>query len=191
MKNPKAALLVGASVVTIGAAGLGASASAQSGYGSSGDSGTKTNNWSWSWHWNNERDSNFDADLSAAIAAKYNVDKAEATALVETVRDDQFNVLNDDRQATLDAALKDEKITNEQYDTIIGHLTNIDKAYDKIDDSSGKERRDLWKEIKSEFKELKSYLDDEGISINLDLDMSNSNKSHDHDRTKKGDKSQR
>jgi len=185
MKKSKTALLVGASVLTIGGTGLGATASATNGYTqSSGDSRVDS---SWNWYWNNERDEKFDAELSVAIAQKYSVDEAEATALVETVRDNQFNVLNDERQATLDEALKNETITQEQYDTIIGHFNKIDAAYDKIDDANWSERRDLWKEIKTEFIALKDYMSDEDISIDLALDMKYERHSH-HDRTEKDSK---
>ena len=182
MKKSKTALLVGASVLTIGGAGFGATASATNGYAQgSGDSRVDS---SWNWYWNNERDEKFDAELSVAIAQKYSVNEAEATALVETVRDNQFNVLNDERQATLDEALKNETITQEQYDTIIGHFNKIDAAYDKMDDANWSERRDLWKEIKTEFSALKDYMDTENISIDLALDMKYERHGH-HDRSEK------
>lgn len=169
MKKSKTALLVGASVLTIGGTGLGATVSATS--GKNHNSGQSKIDSSWSWYWNQNRDDKFDAELSAAIAQKYSVDKAEAEALVETVRDNQFNVLNDERQGTIDEALKDETITQEQYDTIIGHFNKIDAAYDKIDDAAeGSERQELWKDIKMEFAELKKYVDNQDISIDLGLD---------------------
>jgi len=177
MKKSKTALLVGASVIAVGGTGLGATASATNGkdYKSSGHSKVDS---SWNWYWNQNRDDSFDAELSAAIAAKYSVDTAEAAELVETVRDNQFNVLNDDRQAALDEALKNETITQEQYDTIIGHFNTIDAAYDKLDDADRGERWDLWKEIKSEFKELESYMNDEDISVELGLDIKREHHSH-------------
>lgn len=174
MKKSKTALLVGASVLTIGGTGLGATASA-----TNKDNNVRGNS-SWNWHWNRESDDKFDAELSAAFAAKYNVDKAEVAALVETVRDNQFNILDEERQATLDKALKDEKITQDQYDTISRHLSKIDKLYDRLDDVDGSERRQVWNDIKNEFKDLKTYLKTEGISLNLDLKVDYKHHDNDH-----------
>lgn len=186
MKKSRTALLVGASVVAVGGTGFGATVSAMNGkdYNSSGHSKVDA---SWNWYWNQDRDDAFDAELSAAIAAKYGVDVAEATDLVETVRDNQFNVLNEDRQATLDKALEDETITQEQHDTIIGHFNTIDAAYDKIDDANRSERRELWKEIKSEFKELETYIETENISIDLGLDVTYGHHNH-HNRSDKNER---
>lgn len=188
MKKSKTALLVGAGVIAIGGTGLGATASAMNGqkHGQKYSSGHSKIDSSWNWYWNQNRDDAFDAELSAAIAAKYNVETAEAAEIVETVRDNQFNVLNDERQATLDEALNEETITQEQYDTIVGHFNDIDVAYDKIDDADRGERWELWKDIKSGFSDLEDYLDDEEININLGLETKNKHHGH-YNRSNKSD----
>lgn len=182
MTKSKTALLVGAGIVAIGGTGLGATASATNGQKHDqryGGSHSKFDS-SWKWHWSQNRDDEFDAELSAAIAAKYNVETAEAAELVETVRDNQFNVLNDERQTALDEALSDETITQEQYDTIIGHFNDIDAAYDKMDDVNRGERWELWKEIKAEFRDLEEYLDDEDITVELGLEVKRDHRGHDN-----------
>lgn len=167
MSKSKTALIVGASVITIGAAGstaVGVSAM-------NGDSQRHSmkGHSSWGWWWNNDRQDTFDAELATTLSAKYNLNTDEVAKVVETVRDNQFNILNDERQATLDEALSDEKITQEQYDGIVSRLNAIDDTYDTLDDVDGSERKEAWRDIMNGFKDLKKYLKEEDISVDLDL----------------------
>lgn len=151
-------MVVGASVITIGGAGLAAgTASAHGGHGS----------WWNQWNWNgyvSQSDDKFDTKLSSELATKFNLDEAEVAALVEQVRDNQFNVLDENRQEKLQEALTEGNLTQEQYDHIVAQLTKIDGLIDQVDDANWSERKELWNQIKAEFKELRAWMREEDIS---------------------------
>lgn len=162
MSKSKTALLVGAGVVTIGAAGVGSVASATN------KPGNFEHQWGLGWHWqSSEKEMKFDADLASKLSTRYNLDKNELASVIEEVRDDQFTILNKDRQAKLEKALEDNSITDEQYTKIIARINGIDGLYDKVDDVSGKERKRLLSDIQQEFRELFTYLKENNLKKSL------------------------
>jgi hypothetical protein len=149
----KKALLVGAGAVLIGTAGAAATTSAMSGSGS------------WFGHFGYS--DKFDADLAGSLATRFDLNKDDVAQVIEQVRDDQFNVLDDKQTAKLQKALDDDRITQQQYDTIEQKLTAIDGLIDRIDDEQGTARKQTASDIKSAYKDLYKWLNDEHISASI------------------------
>ncbi len=160
MQKLKTAMVVGAGVVAIGGTGLGAAQV-------SAWSGDATVGGNWNAHVGNEQDAQFDADLAAALAAKYNLQVDEIASVIEQVRDDQFNLLSEERLERLQQAVEDEKLTQEEHDYIVSKLEKADGLIDQIDDATGRERRELAREIRNELKMLINWMEDQDISVRL------------------------
>lgn len=150
----KKALLIGAGVALVGSAGMAATTNAMGG-GSL-----------WNWNFSSKSDS-FDAELASSLSTEFSLDEDQVAAVIEQVRDGQFDVYDDKQEAKLQKALSDQRITQEQYDTIVEKLKEIDVLIDRIDDEEGETRKETAGEIKSAYRSLISWMKDEEISVRL------------------------
>lgn len=164
----KKALLIGAGVALIGSAGVAATTTAMGG-GSS-----------WNWHFGSNRTDKFDAELAGSLATEFSLNEEDVAAVIEKVRDNQFNVYDAKQEAKLQKALTNEKITQEQYDTIVEKLTAIDALIDQVDDAEGEAKKTLLGDIKTAYKELYQWLKDEELSRSLIVHSPYSQHKHKH-----------
>lgn len=165
MRKLKTAMVAGLGVAAIG--GVGLTAANVSAWGS--DTGYTGGSFSsgWNAYIGNEQDAQFDADVAAALAAKYDLQTDEVSSVIEQVRDDQFNLLSEERLQRLQQAVEDEKLTQDEYEYIVGQLEKADDMIDQIDDATGKERYELAREIRGALKSLSNWMEDQDISTHL------------------------
>ncbi len=160
MRKLTTAMIAGVGIATIGGAGLGlANVSAMNG-------GVGISH-GWNAFVGDERDAKFDAQVAATLAAQYDIDEAEVANIIEQVRDDQFNLLSDERLEQLEQAVNDEKLTQDEHDYIVNKLEDVDRMIDRVDDTTDDERRNLAREIRSELKQLAHWMKQRDISFQL------------------------
>lgn len=164
MRKLKTAMVMGIGAVAIG--GVGLTAANVSAWGGTGHGGGSFSS-GWSAFVGNEQDAQFDADVAAALAAKYDLQTDEVESMIEQVRDDQFNLLSEERLERLQQAVEDEKLTQDEYEYIVSKLEKTDDMIDQVDDVTGEERYELTREIRSELKSLSNWMEEQDISLRL------------------------
>jgi hypothetical protein len=165
MRKLKTAVVMGIGVAAIG--GVGLTAANVSAWGGDRGYGGGSFTGGWNAYIGNAHDAQFDADVTAALAAKYDLQTDEVASVVEQVRDDQFNLLSEERLERLQQAVEDEKLTQEEYDYVVAKLESVDDMIDQIDDATGEERRELARDIRNELRSLADWMKEHDISVRL------------------------
>lgn len=159
MSKLKSAMLISVGVLSIGAVGAGAASTTSA---MSGDTYTSAHV---------RTDDTFDSDLAKAIAEKFDVDKTEVANVIQQVRDEHAQAWEHKWEQrvmdSLDKALSNGKITQEQYDHIKSAIQQMQSLYDSLDGKTSSERKAIFQEIKTQRDELMSWLKDQDLSPRL------------------------
>ncbi len=128
MKKTKQALLIGAGVVTIGAAGMGVTAST---YALSGS------------------DKGPDSTLIDTLVSKFNLNKSDVEKVFEQAHDARHEEMKADRETALKSALDDKKISQSQYNHIKDVWSQMDKLHEgKRSDANRKKMHNLMEKLR-------------------------------------------
>ena len=176
MNKLKTAMLVSGAVVTAGSVGLGTVTTASA---TTKDSSKQTyqSDHSTKWQWG-ER---YDAALADAFASKFNLDKTEVKDLIKQVREQQTQKHQAQKYTTLQKALSDGKLTQEQYDHITAVWKEVDTLRDSLKDKSKSERADVIKDIRTKLQDLNTWMKDQKLSWKeLGFDYGDSGRHHQH-----------
>ncbi|AHB42047.1 hypothetical protein RAAC3_TM7C00001G0181 [Candidatus Saccharibacteria bacterium RAAC3_TM7_1] len=155
MNKLKSALIIGAGVATVGVGGgsLAATSSAMSGSTSASTSVHAS--------WKDE----FDTKLASALAAKYDLNTDEVKGVIDEVR---AQIIDEKHFATLQQALSDGKITQDQYDYVVAAVKEIDSLRDDYRQATtDQQRADIKAELKTKTTDLRTWLEEQDISMSL------------------------
>lgn len=155
MNKLKSALIIGAGVATVGVGGgsLAATSSAMSGSTSASTSVHAS--------WKDE----FDTKLASALAAKYDLNTDEVKGVIDEVR---AQIIDEKRFATLQQALSDGKVTQDQYDYVVAAVKEIGSLRDDYRQAiTDQQRADIKAELKTKTTDLRTWLEEQDISMSL------------------------